>query len=82
MTSRYHPDVIWGPFVLALVLGLVISAGLYFAYLWPGVEPEDLEDLDDPANPAPEVPDAPKVPNAPKVPKVPKMPKMPKMRDA
>jgi hypothetical protein len=33
--------VIWGPFVLALVLGLVVSAGLYFAYLWPQVEPLD-----------------------------------------
>ncbi len=55
--------MIWGPFVLALVLGLVISAGLYFAYLWPSVEPADLDDLDDPgengsvaepAKPAPE----------------------------
>lgn len=25
--------------MLALVLGLVVSAGLYFAYLWPSVEP-------------------------------------------
>jgi hypothetical protein len=33
--------VIWEPFVLALVLGLIISAGLYFAYLWPSVEPAD-----------------------------------------
>jgi len=32
--------VIWEPFVLALFLGLVVSAGLYFAYLWPSVEPE------------------------------------------
>lgn len=31
--------MIWEPFVLALVLGLVVSAGLYFAYLWPSVEP-------------------------------------------
>lgn len=30
----------WGPFVLALVLGLIVSAGLYFAYLWPQVEPD------------------------------------------
>lgn len=37
---RYARDVIWEPFVLALFLGLVISAGLYFAYLWPSVEPE------------------------------------------
>lgn len=27
--------------MLALVLGLIISAGLYFAYLWPSVEPEE-----------------------------------------
>ena len=27
--------------MLALVLGLIISAGLYFAYLWPSVEPVD-----------------------------------------
>jgi hypothetical protein len=42
--------VIWEPFVLALVLGLIISAGLYFAYLWPAVEPA--------ADPAPASPDA------------------------
>lgn len=38
--SRYDRGVIWEPFVLALFLGLVVSAGLYFAYLWPSVEPE------------------------------------------
>jgi hypothetical protein len=32
--------VIWEPFVLALFLGLIVSAGLYFAYLWPSVEPD------------------------------------------
>lgn len=31
--------MIWEPFLLALVLGLVVSAGLYYAYLWPSVEP-------------------------------------------
>lgn len=31
--------MIWGPFVLAILLGLLVSAGLYFAYLWPQVEP-------------------------------------------
>jgi hypothetical protein len=41
--------VIWEPFVLALVLGLIVSAGLYFAYLWPSVEPEELPD--DPVEP-------------------------------
>ena len=43
--------VIWEPFVLAIVLGLVISAGLYFAYMWPQVEPVD-EDLPPPEPPA------------------------------
>ncbi|NVB80024.1 MAG: hypothetical protein HOV81_16640 [Kofleriaceae bacterium] len=44
MGARYHPDVIWGPFLLALALGLVVSAGLYFAYLWPQVEPDDSDE--------------------------------------
>ena len=51
--------MIWGPFVLALVLGLLVSAGLYFAYLWPQVEPED-----DPA-PGPTVAADEKPPEAP-----------------
>jgi hypothetical protein len=33
--------VIWEPFILALVLGIIVSAGLYFAYLWPSVEPAE-----------------------------------------
>ncbi|MDX2087658.1 MAG: hypothetical protein SFX73_07400 [Kofleriaceae bacterium] len=33
--------MIWEPFVLALFLGLIVSAGLYFAYLWPHVEPTE-----------------------------------------
>jgi hypothetical protein len=53
VAPRYHPGVIWGPFVLALVLGLVVSAGLYFAYLWPSVEPEDPDDEEDEAVPVP-----------------------------
>lgn len=36
--------MIWEPFVLALALGLIVSAGLYFAYLWPSVEPLDDDD--------------------------------------
>jgi hypothetical protein len=52
--------VIWEPFVLALVLGLVVSAGLYFAYLWPSVEPVDPVDAPPPAEPpAPAPPSAP-----------------------
>lgn len=41
---------------MALVLGLLMSAGLYFAYLWPSVEPDDDEDEDTDA----EVVDKPK----------------------
>ncbi|HEX3765309.1 MAG TPA: hypothetical protein VHW23_41720 [Kofleriaceae bacterium] len=50
--------MIWEPLVLALVLGLIISAGLYFAYLWPSVEP--VEPAADPASPdaAPPAPPA------------------------
>jgi hypothetical protein len=47
LSSRQELDVIWGPFVLALVLGLLVSAGLYFAYLWPQVEPDDDADEDE-----------------------------------
>jgi hypothetical protein len=43
--------VIWEPFLLALVLGIIVSAGLYFAYLWPSVEPIDDEPA--PASPGP-----------------------------
>jgi hypothetical protein len=32
--------------VLAIVLGLIVSAGLYFAYLWPSVEPRGDGDED------------------------------------
>lgn len=45
--------------MLALVLGLIISAGLYFAYLWPSVEPID------PADPADADEDAPAGSTAP-----------------
>ena len=55
---RYDPGVIWEPFVLALVLGLIISAGLYFAYLWPSVEPVD-RDAGTAAGTDPDRPDAP-----------------------
>jgi hypothetical protein len=40
--------VIWGPFLLAVALGLIVSAGLYFAYLWPSVEPEPDADEEPP----------------------------------
>jgi hypothetical protein len=46
--------VIWEPFVLALVLGIIVSAALYFAYLWPSVEPEHPTEL--PKSPDGDVP--------------------------
>jgi hypothetical protein len=46
--------VIWEPFVLALVLGIIVSAGLYFAYLWPSVEPADDAPAGEAASPRPE----------------------------
>lgn len=39
--------------MLAVVLGLIVSAGLYFAYLWPAVEPEPIEDTPPPPEPPP-----------------------------
>jgi hypothetical protein len=52
--------MIWGPFVLALGLGLIVSAGLYFAYMWPHVEPVDPDAPAEPpqarATPTPEAP--------------------------
>lgn len=41
--------------MLALVLGLIISAGLYFAYLWPSVEPVEPAGDADPDRPEPPV---------------------------
>jgi hypothetical protein len=39
--------------MLALVLGIVVSSGLYFAYLWPTVEPVEPPDRgDEPGEPA------------------------------
>lgn len=37
--------MIWEPFALAIVFGLVVSAGLYFVIMWPSVE-DRLEDDD------------------------------------
>lgn len=43
--------------MLALVLGLIISAGLYFAYLWPSVEPVEPADEAGAAAPATAAPE-------------------------
>jgi hypothetical protein len=29
------------PFIIALMLGLVVSAGLWFIFIWPSQEPPD-----------------------------------------
>ena len=45
--------MVWEPFAIAVVFGLVVSAGLYFIVMWPQVEPDDdLDDDDEPAPPA------------------------------
>jgi len=54
--------VIWEPFALALVLGLVVSAGLYFAYLWPSVEPAEPGEPGEPGARGPDLPSPPSEP--------------------
>lgn len=44
--------MVWEPFAIAVVFGLVVSAGLYFIVMWPQVEPDD-DDLADEAAAAP-----------------------------
>jgi hypothetical protein len=54
--------VIWEPFALAVVFGLVVSAGLYFVLMWPSVEDRLEDDPDEPGatTPAPApLPDSP-----------------------
>ncbi len=43
---------VWEPFAIAVVFGLVVSAGLYFIVMWPQVEPAD-DDDDEPTASAP-----------------------------
>ena len=31
----------WAPVALAIVFGLIVSAGIYFTMMWPEVEPPD-----------------------------------------
>lgn len=53
--------MVWEPFALAVLFGLLISAGIYFIVMWPQVAPDD-DDV--PAPPAPE-PAAPAEPEPP-----------------
>ena len=70
--------MIWEPFILALVLGIIVSAGLYFAYLWPSVEPVD-PDAAAPADPiaAPADPVAAPTDEEPVAPPAPTLPEPP-----
>ena len=45
--------------MLALFLGLVVSAGLYFAYLWPQVEPSEVDPDAEPETSPPRSPEPP-----------------------
>lgn len=39
---RYRaPVVVWEPFALAILFGLLVSAAIYFIVMWPQVEPGD-----------------------------------------
>lgn len=44
--------MVWEPFALAVIFGLLISAGLYFVVMWPQVAPDD-DAPDEVAAPAP-----------------------------
>lgn len=47
--------MVWGPFYLAVIFGLMVSAVLYFVLLWPSREPDpDAVDPDtlEPTEPA------------------------------
>lgn len=43
--------MVWEPFALAVLFGLLISAGIYFVVMWPQVAPDDdaLDAADGPA---------------------------------
>lgn len=37
--------MVWEPFVLAVMMGLLVSGAIYFIVMWPQVEPEDEPEL-------------------------------------
>jgi hypothetical protein len=44
-TLRCAHAVVWEPFALAVIMGLLVSAAIYFIVMWPQVEPLDPEDM-------------------------------------
>jgi hypothetical protein len=42
----YVPAVVWEPYALAVIFGIVVSTAFYFVVMWPQVEPDDDEDDD------------------------------------
>jgi hypothetical protein len=40
----YVPAVVWEPYALAVIFGIVVSTAIYFVVMWPQVEPDDDED--------------------------------------
>jgi hypothetical protein len=41
--------MVWEPYALAVVFGLIVSAAIYFVIMWPQVEPPD-DDVDEAAD--------------------------------
>ncbi|MBZ0232398.1 MAG: hypothetical protein K8M05_08600 [Deltaproteobacteria bacterium] len=40
--------MVWEPFALAILFGLLVSAAIYFIVMWPQVEPDDeVDEADD-----------------------------------
>jgi len=44
----------WAPFALAVLFGLIVSAGIYFTMMWPDVEPREVDEDEDRAREAAE----------------------------
>ncbi len=41
--------MVWEPYALAVVFGLIVSGTIYFIVMWPQVAPDDDDDDDDDA---------------------------------
>ena len=52
--------MVWEPYALAIVFGLLVSAAIYFVVMWPQVEPDEPDE-----DAAPGTDDAPSTDAAP-----------------